>query len=280
MNDPRALRFAFGANWRAFSRLIDAERVAVAERSLTEFLGRERLDGQTFLDVGAGSGLFSLAARRLGAKVVSFDLDPEAMAAIQALKDRFAPGDPDWTALEASILDEAAMARLGRFDIVYAWGSLHHSGDLARALIVAASLVAPGGWLLVSVYNDQGGHSARWRTVKRLYNRAPAWTRPILAGLGLVLRELRPALGRLLRGRNPLPLAAWRDYKQDRGMSRWHDWLDWLGGHPFETAKPEEIFHACRALGFTLERLKTCGGGLGCNEFLLRRAQPPTPPQA
>jgi 2-polyprenyl-6-hydroxyphenyl methylase/3-demethylubiquinone-9 3-methyltransferase len=54
-------------------------------------------------------------------------------------------------------------------------------------------------------------------------------------------------------------------------MSRVHDWFDWLGGYPFEVARPEEIFAFYQARGFSLERLKTCGGGLGCNEFVLRK---------
>ena len=56
-------------------------------------------------------------------------------------------------------------------------------------------------------------------------------------------------------------------------MSMAHDWRDWLGGYPFEVAKPEQIFDFLKARGFTLERLKTCGGGLGCNEFVFRNSR-------
>jgi len=52
-------------------------------------------------------------------------------------------------------------------------------------------------------------------------------------------------------------------------MSPWRDVVDWVGGYPFEVAKPEEIFGFFRAHGFTLMKLKTCAGGLGCNEFVL-----------
>jgi len=64
------------------------------------------------------------------------------------------------------------------------------------------------------------------------------------------------------------PISRYREYKKNRGMSRIHDWVDWLGGYPFEVARPEEIFDFYRKKSFTLERLKTCGAGLGCSEFV------------
>jgi 2-polyprenyl-6-hydroxyphenyl methylase/3-demethylubiquinone-9 3-methyltransferase len=54
-------------------------------------------------------------------------------------------------------------------------------------------------------------------------------------------------------------------------MSVWHDWIDWLGGYPFEVAKPEQIFEFYKARGLVLTRLKTVGGSVGCNEFVFHR---------
>ncbi len=67
------------------------------------------------------------------------------------------------------------------------------------------------------------------------------------------------------------PLARYYNYKQKRGMSRVTDWLDWLGGYPFEVSKPEEIFEFYQQKGFSLAQLKTCGGGLGNNEYVFVR---------
>ena len=75
-----------------------------------------------------------------------------------------------------------------------------------------------------------------------------------------------------LRGRPQDYIRSWTQYKATRGMSRWHDLLDWVGGYPFEVARPEEIFQFYSERGFQLERLRTCGDGLGCNEFVMRRA--------
>ena len=54
-------------------------------------------------------------------------------------------------------------------------------------------------------------------------------------------------------------------------MSLWHDAIDWLGGYPFEVAKPEEVVAFFQHRGFTPERMTTCGARMGCNEFVLRR---------
>ena len=55
-------------------------------------------------------------------------------------------------------------------------------------------------------------------------------------------------------------------------MSRRHDLLDWVGGYPFEVATPEEVFAFCHDRGFELQELSTCGGGLGCNQFVFQHS--------
>lgn len=261
-------RFAFGDNWRAFIELVDEPRIAAATGSLTGPLGTSDLSGRTFLDVGCGSGLFSLAAHRLGARVRSFDFDAESVAATSEMRDRFASGD-GWAVEQGSILDERLVATLGRFDVVYSWGVLHHTGDLWRAMDLVCGLVAPGGLLYIAVYNDQGWESRMWRGVKRRYNRSgPLARRALVLGSTAYLARRRVLRGLLdLGGRGgPAPSRAPRA----RGMSAKHDLIDWVGGYPFEVAKPEEVFAFLRGRGFELRHLKTCGGGLGCNEYVFQ----------
>ncbi|MBX6392111.1 MAG: 50S ribosomal protein L11 methyltransferase, partial [Burkholderiales bacterium] len=112
-------RFAFGANWTRFLKTLDEVRIAKAEESLRQMLALQRLDGLRFLDVGSGSGLFSLAARRLGATVHSFDYDPQSVACTSELKRRYFPDDPQWLVEQGSVLDRPYLDQLGRFDIVY-----------------------------------------------------------------------------------------------------------------------------------------------------------------
>lgn len=127
-------RFEFGKNWTQFLTLLDESRIAEAEKSLRQMLEVESLAGKRFLDIGSGSGLFSLAAKRLGASVHSFDYDPQSVACTSELKRRYFPNDPDWVVEEGSALDAAYVQSLGKFDIVYSWGVLHHTGQMWQAL--------------------------------------------------------------------------------------------------------------------------------------------------
>lgn len=137
-------RFEFGKNWGHFLNVLNEERIRVAEDSLKEKLKVEDLSGKSFLDLGSGSGLFSLVARRLGARVHSCDFDPQSAACTRELRRRYFPDDPDWKVEEGNVLDREYIESLGRFDVVYSWGVLHHTGDMWRALGNTWLAVKPG----------------------------------------------------------------------------------------------------------------------------------------
>ncbi len=261
-------RFPFGKNWKSFLGRLDDDRVGEACRSLTELLRADTLQGRKFLDVGSGSGLFSLAAMRLGAdEVCSFDFDPASVECARELKRRYYPEDVRWRIIEGSVLDRMFLESLGRYDVVYSWGVLHHTGDMWRAIDNTLSLVNPEGVLAIAIYNDQGWRSKVWRGVKKVYCRIPRLLRaPVFFPIPLYFEGKWMAMD-LMRGR--VPFAAWRR-QSTRGMSPWHDWIDWIGGYPFEVARPEEIFDFFRRRGFHLEKLVTCMGGFGNNEFVFR----------
>jgi 2-polyprenyl-3-methyl-5-hydroxy-6-metoxy-1,4-benzoquinol methylase len=265
-------RFAFGENWRRFARELPPQRIDAACASLIEMLGEPSLEGLSFLDAGSGSGLFSLAAARMGAaQIHSFDYDDASVTTTNALKERFAP-DADWTVEGASALDTAHMTSLGTWDVVYSWGVLHHTGDLWRGLELICERVAPGGRMFISIYNDQGRKSRIWRAVKRLYSRMPPSLRRPYVALTALPIEARVFARHTLDGHPGKYLKLWRGgTRQERGMSRWHDLVDWIGGYPFEVAKPERVFEFCTERGFELRRLRTVGGSHGCNEFVFER---------
>jgi len=262
-------RFSFGANWQSFiKKALTPERIHEAVDSLRTFFGVNDFEGQTFLDIGCGSGLFSLAARKLGAEVHSFDFDSLSVACTMELKRRYFPEDEKWTIEQGDVLDVSYLNSLGHFDLVYSWGVLHHTGAMWKALENVVPLVAEGGKLFISIYNNQGFASLFWTALKKFYNRSSKplkWL--IVLGVGGYF-EFRWIIARLIRYRNPLSLTYLPEKKKNRGMSVWHDLVDWVGGYPFEVAKPEEIFEFYRKRGFELVKLKTCAGGIGCNEYV------------
>lgn len=266
-SDPE-LRFAFGRNWKSFLATLDEHRIEEARKRLCESLDRADLHGVRALDIGSGSGLSSLVMHELGADVVAFDYDLDSVACTEELRKRYAPATRDWKVLQGSALDSAFMAGLGQFDLVYSWGVLHHTGAMWSAIKLAAERVAPHGTLLLALYNDQGPRSRIWHAVKHLYcSGTPGrWLvgavfYPVFAlyALWQDLKHLR------------MPGTHAREYARKRGMSLLHDWRDWLGGYPFEVAKPEDVVRRLAASGFRLQR-QAITHGLGCNEFVFNKA--------
>jgi 2-polyprenyl-6-hydroxyphenyl methylase/3-demethylubiquinone-9 3-methyltransferase len=264
-------RFEFGKNWAAFLDVLDDERIAKAEQSLKEMLEVETLEGKTFLDIGSGSGLFSLAARRLGAKVHSFDYDSSSFACTRELRNRYFPNDPNWRVEQGSALDAQYLRSLGKFDVVYSWGVLHHTGAMWEALGNAVVPTKKGGKLFIAIYNDTGSQAKRWHWIKKTYCRLPRLLKTPFALAVIMPDELKRLAASILKLRPQDYIHSWTRYKNARGMNRWHDIIDWVGGYPYEVATVDEIFEFYKAMGFSLARVKSGGVGLGCNEFVFRR---------
>jgi 2-polyprenyl-6-hydroxyphenyl methylase/3-demethylubiquinone-9 3-methyltransferase len=248
--------FGFGENWKDFLSTVDEGSTLEAERGLTKLLP-DGVRGKTFLDIGCGSGLHLLAAERLGAIAMGVDIDPNSVAAAKSL---------GCAATVCSVFDLPTTP----FDIVYSWGVLHHTGAMWEGVEKAASLVKSGGTFVLALYRKTP-LCTPWRLEKRVYRKLPA----------LLQRALRMAYGaaHLLAvtatGKNPA--AYLQNYRSRRGMSYWHDIHDWLGGYPYESARPADVVSTVEGLGFELEYsfvhpVKAYGlFGSGCDEFVFRR---------
>lgn len=257
-----ALAFDFGENWDHYSRtVLDDRRLGAAVDSLRDLIGPDRLAGARFCDVGSGSGLFTIAAAMLGTReALGFDINPTGVAVAGRNLERFAPQLADRVSFrQGSALDEAFVGSLGRFDVVYAWGSLHHTGAMWPAIANVSRLVEPGGIFVLALYNRHWT-SPVWTLVKILYNLSPN-----------ILRRLWDRLlGTLML------LAVWAatgssPLRKERGMDFWVDVTDWLGGYPYEYAGVEEVRGRMDALGFDLIEVRPPRVPTGCNEFILRR---------
>ena len=260
-------RFEFGKNWESFSRLIDNEGIQQAEDRLVSFLESRDLSGKAFLDIGCGSGLHSLAALRLGAKeVLAIDLDPDSVATTRAVMERFwKHGNVSVRNLSVFDLDKE---RIGEFDIVYSWGVLHHTGDMNRAIEMAARHVKPGGLFAVALYGKTR-YCAMWKRIKRWYVNAPpsrqAWAERLyirLFGFYILLRGKRLS-------------THIENYKKKRGMDFYHDVRDWIGGYPYESITPKELASLLTPRGFEVvkQNVRRRSGlfGSGNDEYLFRK---------
>jgi 2-polyprenyl-6-hydroxyphenyl methylase/3-demethylubiquinone-9 3-methyltransferase len=261
-------RFDFGRNWKAFSEnALSEARVEQARRDFRALLVGIPLRDRSFLDIGFGQGLSLLLASAEGAVAVGCDINPLCTEVLRENQRRFFPelSAPTIPVIIGSILDDSVAVALrrkaadsgaGTYDIVHAWGVLHHTGDMKRAMGVAASLVRPGGNLVISIYARHWSSRA-WRGIKYLYNRAPA-----LLSLDL---DFIPTFTRkwLVTRRNPIG--------QTRGMDFYYDIVDWVGGYPYEFAAAEEVIAFFQPLGFVLDRLMAATVPTGCNQFVFRR---------
>lgn len=258
--------FNFGKNWKNYSlRALTDQRLDVVKDSVKDILGIESLKGKTFLDVGCGSGIFSIAAAQLGAEVKGVDINPLCIEVSIHNAQEYTPDDqmiPEFATCNA--LDENQMRQLGQFDVVYAWGSLHHTGDMYRAIELTAERVAPGGTFMLAIYNKHST-SPTWKAIKWVYNSVPGLLQRLMALIGGAAIFVAKAL---VTRQNPL--------KKERGMSFWYDVIDWMGGYPYEYASTQEIESFVAGLGFTSQRTVPATTPTGCNEFVFLKNAPAT----
>jgi SAM-dependent methyltransferase len=253
--------FSFGENWASFSQGLSEERIQQAIQSLVILFGESTLKGTSFLDIGCGSGLFSIAAARLGArKILGVDVDPLSVETSRRNAARWLKAnDIEISFCQGSVLDENDVTAWGTFDVVYSWGVLHHTGNMWKALENASRTVKPNGWFVVALYNRHWS-SPIWKWIKRLYNRLGKFGKRLMIGSFFPLIVVAKWLVTL---RNP--------FKMRRGMDFLHNVIDWLGGYPYEYASIEEVRNRLSQLGFDVLAVYPARVPTGCNEYVCRR---------
>jgi 2-polyprenyl-6-hydroxyphenyl methylase/3-demethylubiquinone-9 3-methyltransferase len=258
--------FEFGRNWSDFSKHIDESAIQEAERGILALIPRDEIEGASWLDIGSGSGIHSLAAHRLGASdITALDIDADS---VETTRRVLAANGVKARTERMSVFE---LGSLDEFDVVYSWGVLHHTGDMWRAVRCAAEKVKPGGIFAIALY-QQTPLCGAWTREKEFYTAAPEWVRKAIRGIYIGAFFANS----LVRGQNPWKIV--RTYKGARGMSFYHDVHDWLGGFPYESSTPEETRRFVSELGFEpLHSRELVPGrgvfGTGCAEYVFRRAR-------
>ncbi len=262
------VHFKFGENWSSYSKLIDEGRVRSSLDGMIKLLGNDGVSGKRFLDIGCGSGIHSLAALLLGAReIVATDLDPDS---VRTTENVLATHDATnhHRVMEVSVFD-LPKTLPNKFDVVYSWGVLHHTGAMFEAIRSAADMVAPGGLFAFALYRKTP-YCRFWRAEKKWYSRASRQQQKAVRGLYVFLFRMACRV----TGRSFKTYVA--EYRKMRGMEFYHDVHDWLGGYPYESISPLEVEELLCGLGFALERRFVRSGlnnilGSGCDEYVYRK---------
>ena len=249
--------FNFGKNWLNYSKIVKDEDLEIMKKSLINLIGLENIKNKTFLDIGCGSGLFAIAAKKLGAKkVMGIDILSDSIKSSEENKERFNIQDVYFK--QISILDNETKT-LGKFDVVYAWGSLHHTGKIWKAIENSSYCVENNGLLILAIYNKHIT-SKFWWNIKKLYNcknrvlkkMIEFWYLTFIIPIKFILFT--------------------REYiKDQRGMNIYYNAIDWLGGFPYEYATKNEVVLYLNKEKFQLIKYIPARGLTGCNEFIFRK---------
>ncbi|MEW6108617.1 MAG: class I SAM-dependent methyltransferase [Nitrospirota bacterium] len=258
MNNKR-LFFSFGRNWLDFvNHSLDDQKMEIAYNSLLKYLPADEYKDKVFIDIGCGSGIFSLSALRLGCKeVISFDYDEYSIRATETMKEKFSsliPGNARWNIFKGNILDNKLVESLNKKgDIVYSWGVLHHTGSMYEALRNTMTCVRPQGYLIIAIYN-KAPYSDLWVKVKKTYNQSsrPMKLLYVYATLAWIyLERFIHVIKAVVKGEKRTDFKGNDDY---RGMSFFYNIIDWLGGFPYEYASFDEVKTFVENEGFDLVR--------------------------
>ncbi|CAE8606483.1 unnamed protein product [Polarella glacialis] len=286
--------FDFGANWHNYLDEILRDddqlntRLVITRNQLRHDFGlhgEHAFRGRSFLDIGCGSGIHSLAAYTLGASVFSIDALNGSVDSTVFLRGKMLVppsrtestrssecqgeclSNQSWHIQQGSILEPYAWSKGERFDLVYAWGSLHHTGSTWHALKNTIQLVKPAGRLFLALYaHELYSDHDEWLKLKKQYVEASPRHKKMIsyAFLYASLREkIEPALAEEMQN---IPALNRTDYSHfhvvlrivealvnnhtlSRGMDLFTDAEDWIGGYPMEWVETVDICQLLHAKG-------------------------------
>ena len=267
-------RFRFGNNWKDFvDNNLNEESVKHAISCTKNILDESKIDlkDKTVIDIGCGSGLFSLVALELGAKfVTSFDFDPDSVICTKNLLRSRNFDEKNYKCIEGNILDVDFINNLGKYDLVYSWGVLHHTGELYQALKNATLLVENDGLIFISLY-QKTIFDPLWKIEKKFFSSSSKNIQLVICKIWIILLKILYTL----KGKSFKKIVS--NYFMKRGMNFYNDLYDWLGGYPYEGIDTKDCIKFFSKLGFInillKKRSKYYAISSGCNEYIFSKTK-------
>jgi SAM-dependent methyltransferase len=243
---------------------LDKNHVEQARKDFNKLFAGISLKDKSFLDIGFGQGIGLFLAASKGANVVGCDINPKCYEAFDNNKRFFPSLDTvNFLTVIGSILSKACIDELqkaigGKYEVVHSWGVLHHTGNMRKAINNALSLVKPGGYLIISIYNRHWS-SLFWKIIKYIYTRLPkVWQK----GMVNIFYPLIFIAKLLVVRKNPL--------HSSRGMDFYFDVMDWIGGFPYEYASKDGLLKIVESYNLELVNFFPPKVPTGCNEFVFK----------
>jgi len=268
-------RFQFGKNWNKYlsKKYSDTQRVW-AKTKLKESLGKAGLSSladKSFLDIGCGSGIHSLAALDLLASSVDLlDFDDDSVNCARNIFSRLNIPHAVYSISQFNILSpDTQLVPLNSFDVVYSWGVLHHTGNTRLAIKNASLFCKPGGILFISIYYPTF-LDFFWKVEKKLYNKLPSIGKRFLKELFV----LKTRISFFFKRKSFSDMTS--QYYLNRGMDYFVNVDDWLGGYPYDPMSTSDCVQFVESLGFNCLYSESRGSffsfSSGCNEMIFRQS--------
>jgi ubiquinone/menaquinone biosynthesis C-methylase UbiE len=214
-----------------------------SEKHWEIFYAAEEVQGKSILDAGCGTGIFSIIFANKGAdQVTGIDISEGSLHTAQSLKEKFGLKNAEFEKQDMLALPFPDRS----FDIVWAWGTVHHTTDPFKAIDELIRVLKPSGSILLAIYK-RTRLTFIHEIIRKILVRTPRKTWKVLAKILAIF--LSPVIF-LLKKRE----------KSRKGEKLEELIIDWYFVPIRHYYKPGEIKNYLEERGFSVEKFLPASG--------------------